>query len=267
MHSHEALAGSLKTMVRESVAGAGELPRAASMRPSTKRRLLLPRSPRARKTRTGRASPPVRSTTLTSAVLMAWEASQSGNGKRLLLSRMILEHRLSAEDPMAMRDNRWESKAADLLLRDADVSPRRGVPLVVSSRAESRVNDCDCLGSLIVSAARIAAATVPESRPMLRDANSDRPVRADMTMRADRPIDSGMPARRNVCRRFAAGVLPRKPNASNTSPYNRPRSNPSTSGISVTSEVRRAPRVASQLRSATAQSVKSSRRSMRVAAS
>ena len=27
----------------------------------------------------------------TSAVLMAWEASQSGNGKRLLLSRMILD--------------------------------------------------------------------------------------------------------------------------------------------------------------------------------
>jgi hypothetical protein len=59
---------------------------------------------------------------MTSAVLMAWEASQSGNGKRLLLSRTILEHRLSAEDPMAMRDNQWESRAADLLLRDADVS-------------------------------------------------------------------------------------------------------------------------------------------------
>jgi hypothetical protein len=35
---------------------------------------------------------------------------------------MILEHRLTAEDPLAMRDNRWESRAADLLLHDGDVS-------------------------------------------------------------------------------------------------------------------------------------------------
>ena len=67
---------------------------------------------------------------MTSAVLMAWEASQSGNGKRLLLSRMILEHRLSAEDPMAMRDNRWESKAADLLFAGQDVSMAEANPLV-----------------------------------------------------------------------------------------------------------------------------------------
>ena len=61
---------------------------------------------------------------------MAWEASQSGNGKRLLLSCMILEHRLSAEDPMAMRDNRWESKAADLLLRDSAVPLAEAAALV-----------------------------------------------------------------------------------------------------------------------------------------
>ena len=67
---------------------------------------------------------------MTSAVLMAWEASQSGNGKRLLLSRMILEHRLSAEDPMAMRDNRWESQAADLLFTGQDVSMAEANPFV-----------------------------------------------------------------------------------------------------------------------------------------
>jgi len=67
---------------------------------------------------------------MTSAVLMAWEASRTANGKRLLLSRMIIDHRLSAEDPMAMRDNRWESPAIDLLLRDVDVPLAEAARLV-----------------------------------------------------------------------------------------------------------------------------------------
>jgi hypothetical protein len=29
---------------------------------------------------------------------------------------MILDHRLSPEDPIAMRDSRWESRASEMLL-------------------------------------------------------------------------------------------------------------------------------------------------------
>lgn len=57
----------------------------------------------------------------TTAVLAAWEASRAGNGRRLLLSRMIVEHRLTAEDPMGMRDMRWERAAADLMLGEDEL--------------------------------------------------------------------------------------------------------------------------------------------------
>jgi acyl-CoA dehydrogenase len=55
---------------------------------------------------------------MTSAVLMAWEASQTATGRRLLLSRMILDHRLSPEDPLSIRDTHRDHRASELLLGD-----------------------------------------------------------------------------------------------------------------------------------------------------
>ncbi len=57
-----------------------------------------------------------------SAVLMAWEAAQLDSGRRLLLSRMVVEHRLSPQDPLAPRSEAWEERATALLLGDAKVT-------------------------------------------------------------------------------------------------------------------------------------------------
>ncbi len=60
-----------------------------------------------------------------SAALLAWEGARTGaaggDARRLLLSRLVVEHRLSAADPMAVRDDAWEERAADLLLDDRPV--------------------------------------------------------------------------------------------------------------------------------------------------
>ncbi len=57
---------------------------------------------------------------VTSAILLAWEGASSGraggDARRLLLARMVLEHRLMPQDPMASGENRFDSAAADLLL-------------------------------------------------------------------------------------------------------------------------------------------------------
>jgi acyl-CoA dehydrogenase len=129
MHSHEALAGTLKTILRESV----EVPENFRKRldETIDKATAFATEVASREQNEDWARVAAGALYhLTSAVLMAWEASRSGHGKRLLLSRMILEHRLSAEDPLMLRDNRWESRAADLLLRDSTVSLAEAVALV-----------------------------------------------------------------------------------------------------------------------------------------
>jgi acyl-CoA dehydrogenase len=57
-----------------------------------------------------------------SAVLLAHEGVQDArDARRLLLSRMVLEHRLAADDPLAYSEAAWEGPAIDLLLADAPV--------------------------------------------------------------------------------------------------------------------------------------------------
>ncbi|MFY0613568.1 MAG: acyl-CoA dehydrogenase family protein [Hyphomicrobiaceae bacterium] len=60
---------------------------------------------------------------VTSAVLLAWEGASAGqNGgdaRRLLLARMVLDHRLLPQDPMATGENKFDKAAAGLLLDDA----------------------------------------------------------------------------------------------------------------------------------------------------
>jgi acyl-CoA dehydrogenase len=59
----------------------------------------------------------------TSAVLLAHEGAQDPrDARRLLLSRMVLEHRLAAHDPLAHGAAEWEDRAIDLLLADAPVA-------------------------------------------------------------------------------------------------------------------------------------------------
>jgi hypothetical protein len=57
-----------------------------------------------------------------SAVLLAWEGVQDPHdARRLLLSHMVLEHRLAPHDPLGHDAAAWEGRAADLLLADAPV--------------------------------------------------------------------------------------------------------------------------------------------------
>jgi alkylation response protein AidB-like acyl-CoA dehydrogenase len=59
---------------------------------------------------------------VTSAVLMAWEAAQPGtDARRALYARMILDHRLSARDPLGPDDGEWEQDAANILLSAREV--------------------------------------------------------------------------------------------------------------------------------------------------
>jgi len=52
----------------------------------------------------------------TSAALMAWEASKTGDGKRLILSRLVTDHRLTTKDPLTAADDGFGKVAAELLL-------------------------------------------------------------------------------------------------------------------------------------------------------
>jgi acyl-CoA dehydrogenase len=66
------------------------------------------------------------------AVLMAWEAAHLDNGRRLLLSRMVVEHRLSAQDPLAPPDGVWEERAAAMLLGEGAVTLEQATAVINS---------------------------------------------------------------------------------------------------------------------------------------
>lgn len=68
---------------------------------------------------------------IATAVLMAWEAARLDNGRRLLLSRMVVEHRLSAQDPLAPRSEAWEERAEALLLGGGAVTLEQAAALAV----------------------------------------------------------------------------------------------------------------------------------------
>ena len=55
----------------------------------------------------------------TSAVLMAWEATQAGvDARRALFARQVLDNRLSAPDPLEPAALDWEGEAAELIFSD-----------------------------------------------------------------------------------------------------------------------------------------------------
>jgi acyl-CoA dehydrogenase len=62
---------------------------------------------------------------VTSAILMTWEAAQPGTDpRRALYARLVLEHRLSAKDPLEPRTGNWEREAAEIILSESKVSLR-----------------------------------------------------------------------------------------------------------------------------------------------
>jgi hypothetical protein len=59
----------------------------------------------------------------TSAALMGWEASRPNvDARRALWARLILDHRLSAKDPLELAADDWEGAAAELIFSDRCVS-------------------------------------------------------------------------------------------------------------------------------------------------
>jgi hypothetical protein len=59
---------------------------------------------------------------ITSSILMAWEAAQPEmDARRALYARFVLEHRLSAQDPLAPRRGDWEREAAQIIFSERRV--------------------------------------------------------------------------------------------------------------------------------------------------
>jgi acyl-CoA dehydrogenase len=69
----------------------------------------------------------------TSAILLAWEGSQPGvDARRALLARFVLEHRLTAQDPLAPANDDWERDSIDIVLRP-EPAPRARVATLLDS--------------------------------------------------------------------------------------------------------------------------------------
>jgi alkylation response protein AidB-like acyl-CoA dehydrogenase len=69
----------------------------------------------------------------TSAILLAWEGSRPGvDARRALLARFVLEHRLTARDPLAPAGNDWERDSIDIVLGQEPAAPARVATLLDS---------------------------------------------------------------------------------------------------------------------------------------
>jgi acyl-CoA dehydrogenase len=72
----------------------------------------------------------------TSAALLAAEGAElgqrGGDARRLLLARLVLDHRLGATDPFALPDESWEEAAAAKLLDDDAVSMAEATSLLAA---------------------------------------------------------------------------------------------------------------------------------------
>jgi alkylation response protein AidB-like acyl-CoA dehydrogenase len=60
---------------------------------------------------------------ITSAILMTWEASRPGaDARRALYARLVLDHRLSPQDPLAPSAGEWEGQATEILFGERQVA-------------------------------------------------------------------------------------------------------------------------------------------------
>jgi len=55
-----------------------------------------------------------------------------GDARRALLARFVLEHRLTARDPLAPANDNWEREATDIVLGDEPASLTRVATLLDS---------------------------------------------------------------------------------------------------------------------------------------
>ena len=53
-----------------------------------------------------------------------------GDARRLLMARLVLDHRLAPQDPLSLREDDWEEAATDLLLSSEPVPLARAAILV-----------------------------------------------------------------------------------------------------------------------------------------
>jgi alkylation response protein AidB-like acyl-CoA dehydrogenase len=68
-----------------------------------------------------------------SAILLAWEGSQPGvDARRALLARFVLEHRLTARDPLAPANDDWERDSIDIVLGPEPATSTRVATLLDS---------------------------------------------------------------------------------------------------------------------------------------
>jgi len=59
---------------------------------------------------------------ITSAILMTWEGAQPGrDARRILYARFVLEHRLSAQDPLEPHEGGWERDAAEFVFSERQI--------------------------------------------------------------------------------------------------------------------------------------------------
>jgi len=70
---------------------------------------------------------------VTSAILMMWEAARPGSdARRALYARLVLEHRLSAQDPLEPHSGDWERGAAEIIFSERQVGIADVAGLLVS---------------------------------------------------------------------------------------------------------------------------------------
>jgi acyl-CoA dehydrogenase len=63
---------------------------------------------------------------------MTSEATRPGtDARRALFARLVLEHRLSVQDPLAPKESEWEHAAAEILLSERSVSVGEIVELLI----------------------------------------------------------------------------------------------------------------------------------------
>src|ERR1700761_2616198 len=69
-----------------------------------------------------------------SAVTLAWESqrihARRGDARRLLVSRLVIDHRVTPDDPFRLAENRTQDKIAELLLGDRSATMREVGDLV-----------------------------------------------------------------------------------------------------------------------------------------
>lgn len=115
--AHEVLAGSLEALLAQAVGVPGEL--LDRLRRAVGRAVAFAAEVAA----DGDAAEAARLAAgalyhTTTAVLMAWEASRTGDERRSLLADLVLRHRLAGRDPFQARADRQDRAAADLLLAE-----------------------------------------------------------------------------------------------------------------------------------------------------